>query len=488
MLKGMLGMAIAIVLLLLVIVSVIFHLFSPWWLTPIASNWSAIDDTIEITFWVTGLVFIAVNCFLAYSVFRYRFHKDKRADYEPENKRLELWLTLFTSLGVAAMLAPGLYVWGKFVTVPEDAAEFEVVGQQWHWSFRLPGQDGEFGQTAVELIDESNPFGIDQADPRGRDDILILSNEMHISIDQPVRVQLRSKDVLHNFTVPQFRVKMDLVPGIATSMWFTPTRLGRFDILCEELCGMAHYTMRGNIVVDSPQDYERWLAEQITFTQSLQMRQGDTVRGKTLYGGCAACHGVEGEGLAAFNAPRLAGQGGWYLKRQLEYFKNQARGSHPQDVYGQQMAAMAATLHDADAIADVTAYIATLDPTLAKVDPEGNSANGRRLYTNCAYCHGERGEGKFSLNAPRLAGQHDWYLRRQLEHFKASIRGAHRRDLYGTQMIMMSRLLQSPQAIEDVISYIASLEPEPVSVHKPNDAHQSETKGRTSQPQARLTD
>ena len=193
------AIAIAIVIVLLVIVSVVFHFVSPWWFTPIASNWIAIDDTINLTFWVTGTVFVLVNGFLAYAVFRYRFNKNRRADYQPENKRLETWLTVITTVGVAAMLAPGLVVWGQFVTVPENAKEFEAVGQQWHWSYRLPGQDGIFGQTAVALIDEQNPFGINPKDVNGHDDILINSNEMHLPIDRPVKALLRSKDVLHNF-------------------------------------------------------------------------------------------------------------------------------------------------------------------------------------------------------------------------------------------------------------------------------------------------
>ena len=135
-------MAIAVVLVLLVIGTVIFHFVSPWWFTAIASNWGTMDDTVVLTFWVTGVVFILVNLFLVYVVIRYRHRKGQKADYEPENKKLEWWLTGITAVGVVAMLAPGLAIWGKFVTVPEGTAEVEVVGQQWHWSYRFPGADG----------------------------------------------------------------------------------------------------------------------------------------------------------------------------------------------------------------------------------------------------------------------------------------------------------------------------------------------------------
>src|SRR4051795_4436442 len=128
-------MVVAVALVLVVLGSVLFHVLSPWWWTPIASNWSYIDDTINLTFWITGFVFVAVLLFMAYCVLRFRHREGRRAAYEPENKKLEWWLTIVTAVGVAAMLAPGLLVWKRFVTVPADASEFEVVGQQWQWSF-----------------------------------------------------------------------------------------------------------------------------------------------------------------------------------------------------------------------------------------------------------------------------------------------------------------------------------------------------------------
>ncbi|WDE11258.1 c-type cytochrome [Thalassomonas haliotis] len=453
-------MLVAIVILALVVASLVFHFASPWWFTPLASNWSSIDDTINITFWVTGIVFVLVNCFLAYAVFRYRFNKNKRADYEPENKKLETWLTLITTAGVAAMLAPGLFVWGQFVNVPEDADVFEAVGQQWHWSYRLPGADGKLGQTAVELISEKNPFGINPEDANALDDILIFSNEMHVPLDQPVKVLMRSKDVLHNFAVPQFRVKMDLVPGLVSYLWFTPTKLGRYELLCEELCGMAHYTMRGHIVVDSRENYELWLAKQTTFAQTLKPPEYDLVKGKALFAGCTACHGSQGQGNEAMNAPQLASQSSWYMKRQLKYYQQGIRGSHQNDQYGQQMAAMAATLSDDKAIDNVLAYIATL-PGQAEKAAAGPAdlVKGKFLYANCSYCHGDNGEGKFALNAPKLTALQPWYLKRQLTNYQQSIRGAHPQDMYGNQMILMSRLLQNEQAVDDVVAYIRSLVP-----------------------------
>ena len=114
-------MAIVLALLLIVIGSVAFHLLSPWWWTPIASNWDYIDTTITITFWITGIVFAAVILFMAYCVYKFRHREGLKAHYEPENKKLEGWLTLVTGLGVAALLAPGLMVWGQYISVPDEA-------------------------------------------------------------------------------------------------------------------------------------------------------------------------------------------------------------------------------------------------------------------------------------------------------------------------------------------------------------------------------
>jgi len=262
-------MILAFVLIVLVVGSVIFHLMSPWWFTPIASNWDYIDSTIVITFWITGVVFVAVGLFMAYCVFRFRHQTGTRAAYEPENKRLEWWLTILTSVGVAGLLTPGLFVWNQFITVPEEADVVEVMGQQWQFNFRLPGKDGVLGTSDTRNVSPENPFGLNPNDPNGQDDVLIQGQDLHLPLNRPVKVLLRSIDVLHDFYVPQFRAKMDLVPGMVTYFWFTPTRAGTFETICAELCGTGHYTMRAGVVVDEESAYQAWLQEQSTFKQSL---------------------------------------------------------------------------------------------------------------------------------------------------------------------------------------------------------------------------
>ncbi|PWK64984.1 cytochrome c oxidase subunit II [Aminobacter sp. AP02] len=263
-------MAIALVLVLIVVGSVLFHVLSPWWWTPIASNWGYIDSTLVMTFWITGAVFSAVVLFMAYCIFRFRHKEGQKAAYEPESRKLESWLTVVTAVGVAAMLAPGLFVWSQFITVPKDATEVEVVAQQWQWSFRLPGADGKLGTSNARLITADNPLGINPDDPNSKDDVVVQAADLHLPIDKPVKMVLRSIDVLHDFYVPEFRAKMDMVPGMITYFWFTPTRTGTFEVLCAELCGVGHAFMRGTVLVDSEQDYQTWLQQQATFAQLSQ--------------------------------------------------------------------------------------------------------------------------------------------------------------------------------------------------------------------------
>ena len=273
-------MLVAFILVLVAVGSVVFHFLSPWWWTPIASNWSYIDHTLIITFWITGVVFTAVVLFTAYCVFRFR-HQEGRVLYEPENKRLEWWLTIVTGVGVAAMLTPGLFVWNQFVTVPADATEFEVVGQQWQWSFRLPGKDGRLGTSDIRNVSSDNPLGLNPNDPNNRDDVVIVGDDLHLVVGKPVKALLRSIDVLHDFFVPQFRAKMDMVPGMVTYFWFTPTRTGTFEALCFELCGIGHPNMRGKVVVETESDYQAWLKKQKTFAQlsAQAIKVGDAVSG-----------------------------------------------------------------------------------------------------------------------------------------------------------------------------------------------------------------
>ena len=305
-------MPLAIALVVIVVAAVLFNFLSPWWFTEPASNWGSIDDATNLTLAITGLVFIVINLFLAYMVVRFRYDANRRAAFEPDNKKLEKWLIGVTSVAIMVMLAPGLWVYSEFVTPPKDAMILEVVGKQWQWHFRFPGSDGILGKTSAANTNNENPFGISPDDANGQDDILIEGSELHLPLNKPVKLLLRSQDVLHDFYVPQIRAKMDLVPGSITTFWFTPTREGKFEILCAELCGVGHYNMRSTMLIQPPQAFEKWLKGHVTFLQSQQKIEqlraqaddgGATLSENELRNlgeklattkGCRACHSVDG--------------------------------------------------------------------------------------------------------------------------------------------------------------------------------------------------
>lgn len=458
--------ALAVVIVLLVVGSLIFHFASGslgWYFTPLASNWDTIDFTVDVTFWVCGVVFVVVNLFTAYCVWKFRARPGNKAHYEPESAKLEIALTAFTAIGVALMLTPGLFVWADFVQVPEDAKTVEAVGKQWHWAFRLPGADNELGASDVRHMTVDNPLGVDPEDPAGQDDIIIASPILHLAANQSVRVLLRSTDVLHNFTVPQFRVKMDLVPGLVTYQWFTPTVPGSYEVLCEELCGTGHFAMRGKVVVDEPAAYQAWLANQPTFAQTQARPVGNATAGQAMYAVCSACHGAQGEGNPApgIDAPKLAGLDSWYIRRQLLNFQTGVRGApdpaNPADP-APRMVPMAQVVADPVMRENVLAYIATLPNNPAPPQVQGGDVErGRALYFTCSTCHGTEGQGRWGTNAPRLAGMSDWYLERQLTKFKSGARGSHPDDIYGDQMNLVANVLVRETAIKDVIAYIDTL-------------------------------
>jgi len=254
------------IFLAVIVGSILFHIFTPWWWTDIASNWGAMDDTINLTFWIGGGVFILVCLFMVYCTFKFSYKEGRKVEYKPEDNKLEKIFTVVTTLGVAALLAPGLIVWNQFINVPKNAIHVDVMAWQWGWQYRLPGEDGKLGSTKVVNINDNNPFGIILEDPNGNDDVLIQSDVLHIKNNRPVKIILRSVDVLHNWYVPQFRAKMDAVPGSVTYYWFEPNKVGEYEVLCAEYCGVGHYGMRGRVFVKSEPDYENWLQEQETFS------------------------------------------------------------------------------------------------------------------------------------------------------------------------------------------------------------------------------
>ena len=268
--------------LAVIIGSIIFHFWTPWWWTDIASNWSAMDDTIILSFWIGGGVFILVCLFMVYCIFKYQYKEGRRSEYKPEDKKLEKKLTWLTTIGVVALLAPGLVVWNNYIRVPDNAIHVEVMAWQWGWKYRLPGEDGKLGTSSNKIISDENPYGLNVDDPNGKDDVFVESNELHLLKDRPVKILLRSIDVLHNFYVPQFRSKMDAVPGTITYYWFQPNKNGEYEVLCAEYCGVAHYAMRGKVVVEEEENYNKWLADRETFSSFIAKNRNNKLKNKKL--------------------------------------------------------------------------------------------------------------------------------------------------------------------------------------------------------------
>ena len=183
---------------------------------------------------------------------------------------------------------------------------------------------------------------------------------------------------------------------------------------------------------------------------------GDAGKGKALYAVCVACHGANGEGNKDVGGPRLAGRADWELARQIENFKSGARAYDPKDTFGAQMKAIAPTLANAQAVDDVVAYIGTLKAPKPPTTVTGNATAGATAYAICAACHGPAGEGMQAQNAPKLSGQHDWYIVRQLQNFKTRVRGAGPGDTFGTTMAPMALTLADDAAIANVAAYIAT--------------------------------
>ena len=292
--------ALVVLLLLAVVIgSVIFNQFG-WSFTPIASNWQSIDVAVYVTFWICGIAFVLIGLFMCWAVWRYRYREDHHSHYDPENPRLEKILTVITTIGVVAMLAPGLIVWEDYVTVPPDAVEIEVTGEQWKWSYRLPGEDGILGTAHNADIDpRSNPLGINTDDRNGDDDIIVTGGPLHIPVGRKVKILLRSKDVLHDFWIPEIRAKMDAVPGIVTYFWFQPTLVGEYEVFCAELCGVGHYSMRNAVHIDTPEDYAQWLDAQVTwaeFQAGVKPESPIVAKGRNVAqsNGCLTCHSLDG--------------------------------------------------------------------------------------------------------------------------------------------------------------------------------------------------
>jgi len=253
------GLLFGLATLVLVVVATFY--FTKTWLPPLKSDRIAIDHALAITLAVTGLVFIVTNLMLAWFGYAYQDGPGAKAAYWHDSPRLEMTWTLVTAGILAIFLFNALSLWAKVTAPPPaDAVLIEVTGQQFAWNVRYPGKDGVLGKTDHLQASQDNPIGLVKDDPAAKDDLLLL-NQIYLPKDKPVRVQVRSMDVIHSFFLPNFRVKQDAMPGMTIDIWFTPTELGDFEIACAEHCGLGHYRMRGAVHVVPAADLEKTVAE-----------------------------------------------------------------------------------------------------------------------------------------------------------------------------------------------------------------------------------
>ena len=215
----------------------------PFWLKlpeNVSTYGGQIDDLFRLILWITGVIFVVVELLLLYFLFRYRHREGRTARYTHGSNRLEVIWTIVPAIICVVLALLSRRSWAEIKqNMPKQAMNVEITAEQFAWNIRYPGPDGKL----------ETP-----------DDIVSL-NQLHMPVGRPVIVTLHSKDVIHSFFLPEFRVKQDAVPGMTTRIWFEATRVGNWEIACAELCGLGHYRMKGFVTVETPEEFERWLAE-----------------------------------------------------------------------------------------------------------------------------------------------------------------------------------------------------------------------------------
>ena len=234
-----------------------------------------IDLMLYITIAVTGVVFVITQVLLFLFAFKYQESDNKKAFYFPHNTKLELLWTTVPAIFLTILVVFGLKYWFKMTSdAPKESVIVEITGHQFAWDMRYPGADGKLGKKNYKLYNNpsGNTLGVDFEDPESWDDL--HTTEMHLPLGKPVKLVINAMDVIHDVGLSHFRMKMDAVPGIPTTLWFTPKytteqmkkRTGNpnfvYEISCDQICGKGHFSMRGVIVVETEADYNKWLASQ----------------------------------------------------------------------------------------------------------------------------------------------------------------------------------------------------------------------------------
>jgi cytochrome c oxidase subunit II len=241
-----------------------------------------IDSLMTVTMWFIIPVFVLTHIFLFWFAYKYAYSSKRKATFFSHSNKLEMIWTIVPSLALTVLILYGLSNWNKIMTpIAEDQEHvlIELVGQQFSWGARYAGEDGKLGRANVNYIEGTNFIGVDGSDENAKDD-KIVKGEFHIPVNVPVQFVMRSTDVMHSAYMPHFRAQMNCVPGLKTQFNFVPTITSKemkeitgndefeYILLCNKICGAAHYNMQMNIIVESKEDYEKWLAEQKTFAEN----------------------------------------------------------------------------------------------------------------------------------------------------------------------------------------------------------------------------
>jgi cytochrome c oxidase subunit 2 len=229
-----------------------------------SKNGESVDALIVYVHWLMLALFIGWIIYFGYAVWRFRAARNPKANYHGVKNHASSYIELGVVVAEAVLLVGvAIPVWARAVNrFPDekDSTVIYVMAQQFAWNIRYAGPDGVFGKQDMKFVSDSNVFGVDPADPNGKDDIQTL-NEIHVPLGKPVIAYVSSKDVIHSFKIVAMRVCQDAIPGLRIPCWFTPTKIGRYQVNCAQLCGGGHSAMTGGfLIVESPDDYKAWLA------------------------------------------------------------------------------------------------------------------------------------------------------------------------------------------------------------------------------------
>ena len=246
---------------------------------PASKQGVEINNLMNVNYVLIFVVFFITQILLFYFAYKYQYNKNRRADYIPENHKLEIIWTVIPTIVLGGMIVYGLTVWNRITApAPDNAQIIELYGKQFDWTARYAGKDNKLGASNFMKINSGNSLGVDSLDKNSYDDI--LTKELHLRVNQGTLLYIRSQDVIHSVFLPHFRVQMNAVPGMTTQFFFTPTKTtaemrkitknDKFDyvLLCNKICGAAHYTMKMKVVVDDDAQYVEWIGKQKTFQET----------------------------------------------------------------------------------------------------------------------------------------------------------------------------------------------------------------------------